>query len=301
MADTNDMFNVLSSAEQIRANYEQFKDKFVDKDKDLISQETFLNLLVAEMSNQDPLEPTSNTEFISQLAQFSSMQYMQNSSKYSMATYATSLVGKTATGSKMDGPDLVLKTGVVEKVVAQNNSYIVTIDGEEFDISKVTTVVDSNSVTGASGTLADQIIKASGMVGKYAWIDTGEKIEKEDPEGDKDTEDKDDTEVETKKVEGVIESVLVKDGKVNVVVNGKPYDIEKIEEVTLAYFDESDPEAPDDTEKVEGSGGETAEGKSIEDKSDANETSEDVPDLTGLSEEDQKLYEQLQDLINSMK
>lgn len=289
MADINDLFNVTSSADQIRANYEKFKDKFVDKDKDLISQETFLNLLVAEMSNQDPLEPTSNTEFISQLAQFSSMQYMQSSSKYSQATYATSLVGKTVTASKMDGPDLVLKTGVVEKVVAKDNSYRVTIDGEEFDIEKVTTVVDGNSGTGSSGSLADQIIKAAGVVGMYAWINTGEKkpVEEGSEEG------------EEIKVEGVIESVLVKDGKVNVVVGGKPYEIEKIEELTLAYIDDpDDPEAPDNTDKPGDTTGETVEGKPIENKPDTNA---DVPDLSNLSDDPDELREQLQAIIDSMR
>lgn len=283
MADTNSTTGVMSSADQIRANYEKFKDKFIDKDKDLISQETFLNLLVAEMSNQDPLEPTSNTEFISQLAQFSSMQYMQSSSKYSLATYATSLVGKTVMASKMDGPDVVMKTGVVEKVVAQNNTYKVTIDGEQFDIEKVTSVVDGNSVSGASGSLADRIIKAAAMVGKYAWINTGEK----EPAGEDGEEGKE------IKVEGVIESIMVKDGKVNVVVDGKPYDIEKIEEVTLAYFDESDPDAPTDPEKPGDSTGETVEGKPIEDKP-ADGTEQDAEDLEDMSK-------QLQDLIDSMK
>lgn len=285
MADTNTTTGITSSADQIRANYEKFKDKFVDKDKDLISQETFLNLLVAEMSNQDPLEPTSNTEFISQLAQFSSMQYMQSSSKYSLATYATSLVGKKVTASKMDGPDVVMKTGVVEKVVAKNNSYTVTIDGEDFDIGKVTSIVDANSNgSGASGSLADQIIKASGMVGRYAWINTGEK----EPAGE------DGEEGEEIKVEGVIESITVKDGKVNVVVNGKPYDIEKIEEVTLAYFDNTDPDAPADPDAPtdpDNSTGETVEGKPIEDKPDTNKDAEDLEDMS----------KQIQDLIDSMR
>lgn len=285
MADTNTTTGITSSADQIRANYEKFKDKFVDKDKDLISQETFLNLLVAEMSNQDPLEPTSNTEFISQLAQFSSMQYMQSSSKYSLATYATSLVGKKVTASKMDGPDVVMKTGVVEKVVAKNNSYTVTIDGEDFDIGKVTSIVDANSNgSGASGSLADQIIKASGMVGMYAWINTGEK----EPAGE------DGEEGEEIKVEGVIESITVKDGKVNVVVNGKPYDIEKIEEVTLAYYDNTDPDAPADPDAPtdpDNSTGETVEGKPIEDKPDTNKDAEDLEDMS----------KQIQDLIDSMR
>jgi flagellar basal-body rod modification protein FlgD len=35
---------------------------------------TFIRLLTAQMSNQDPLEPTSNTEFVAQLASFSSVE-----------------------------------------------------------------------------------------------------------------------------------------------------------------------------------------------------------------------------------
>lgn len=279
MADS-DFFSVTSSKDQIRKNYEEFKDKFVDKDKDLISQETFLKLLVAEMSNQDPLEPTSNTEFISQLAQFSSMQYAQDSSKYAMANYATSLVGKTVTASKMDGPDLVLKTGVVEKVVSQNNSYIVTIDGEDFDINKVTSVVEPNSsaAIGSSNALADRIIKASQMVGMYATIKTGE-----DEEGKELLE------------EGFIAAITVKDGKIKALVNEKEYDIDKIVEVTLATVvnDPENPDAPADPENP----GTTEEEKT------AQANVPDIPDIpetqTG-SEEEQELIDQLQELINSM-
>ncbi|MDE7230525.1 MAG: hypothetical protein K2N56_08610 [Oscillospiraceae bacterium] len=278
MAD--DFFNVLSSTEQIKKNYEQFKDKYVDKDKELISQETFLKLLVAEMSNQDPLEPTSNTEFISQLAQFSSMQYMQDSSKYSMATYASSLVGKTVTASKQDGPDLVVKTGVVEKVVYKNNSYTVTINGEDFDIGKVTSVVADGSGSGGFGsnTLSDRIARAAAMIGKYAFVKTGEKTE----------DGKDEM------TEGFIESITVKDGEINIVVGGKPYSMESIDEITDAWIvedpeDPENPDAPKDPENT-GSTGETVDaGKP-----------EDVPDLENLSEDEQELYEQLQSLIDSM-
>ena len=44
-----------------------------DMDKD-----AFLQLLVAQMKYQDPLQPTSNTEYISQYAQFSQVEQMQN-------------------------------------------------------------------------------------------------------------------------------------------------------------------------------------------------------------------------------
>jgi flagellar basal-body rod modification protein FlgD len=39
-----------------------------------VSQDAFLRLLVAQLQNQDPLEPAQNTEFIAQLAQFQSLE-----------------------------------------------------------------------------------------------------------------------------------------------------------------------------------------------------------------------------------
>ena len=38
------------------------------------SEQMFLNLLVAQMKNQDPLNPTDSTQFVSQLAQFSELE-----------------------------------------------------------------------------------------------------------------------------------------------------------------------------------------------------------------------------------
>ena len=298
MAD--DFLNVLSSTDQIRNNYEQFKSKFVDKDKDLISQETFLKLLLAEMSNQDPLEPTTNTEFISQLAQFSSMQYMQDSSKYAMATYASSLVGKTVSASKFDGPDLIMKTGVVQSVKYQNNTYIVTIDGEDFDISKVTSIVDgSASGTQTPDSLADRIARASQMVGMYAWVKTGQTAA-------------DGSELF---VQGFIESIIVKDGEIKIVIGGEAYSMEDIDELTYATVVENpdktedpddvegvDPAEPSDPDNVDGdveNAGGTTDPDDMTDVPDIDEgTGGTAPEISG--EEEQELLNQLQDLISSM-
>ena len=150
-----------TSLDAIRqANYEKYKDKFKDSTEDLVNSETFLNLMVAEMTNQDPLEPTSNTEFITQLAGFSQLSYMRDSSKYSLATYASSLVGKVVTATKPDGKDQITKTGVVESVSKSGDTYNLMIDGEMFDIAKVTKVEpgdSSGSSTISSSALADSI------------------------------------------------------------------------------------------------------------------------------------------------
>lgn len=47
-------------------------------DTDIMGKEDFLTLLVAQLQNQDPLNPDDATEFTSQLAEFSSLEQLQN-------------------------------------------------------------------------------------------------------------------------------------------------------------------------------------------------------------------------------
>lgn len=221
MADS--MFSALSSIDQINKNHEMFKDLYTDDKSDIVNQETFLKLLVAEMSNQDPLEPTSNTEFVSQLAQFSSMQYAMDSSKYAESNYASGLVGKIATASRTEGTQLITKTGVVEKVrKGADNSYLVTIDGEEFPMSSVNSIQPAdttvNSGMGSVNSLASSIAQASMMVGMFATVQ---------PDA-----------TTNSVVAGLIDAIKVKEGKLYAVINSKDYALESLQEVTYAYVDD---------------------------------------------------------------
>lgn len=45
------------------------------------NEETFLTLLVSQLKNQDPLQPTDGTQFVTQLAQFSSLEQLININK----------------------------------------------------------------------------------------------------------------------------------------------------------------------------------------------------------------------------
>lgn len=42
------------------------------------NESTFLTLLVAQLKNQDPMSPADSTQFVTQLAQFSSLEQLQN-------------------------------------------------------------------------------------------------------------------------------------------------------------------------------------------------------------------------------
>ncbi len=109
-----------------------------DMDKD-----TFLQLLVAQMKYQDPLEPTSNTEYISQYAQFSQVEQIQNMAATSELARATSLVGKDVYIKTTDSSgEVKYVQGKVDYVVFENGKAYLSIDEELYDLEDLDTVVD---------------------------------------------------------------------------------------------------------------------------------------------------------------
>ncbi len=280
MADSNTINKYLSSYDQIQSNYEKYKDKFADSTAEMVNSETFLNLLVAEMTNQDPLEPTSNTEFVTQMAQFTSLQYAQDSSTYAQANYAASLVGKTVTASKMEGSEHILETGVVESVVKSGKTYTVKVNGKNFDISKITAVeankdAGSDNSTGAiNSTLAlgDTIARASMMIGMHATVnaktDGGNVVDA-----------------------GIIDSIQVKNGEVMAVIGDIAYKLSDIIEVRYAEYQIPDNGGTEEVPPV-------AETEAAQPETDAvpEETEEDIEEVTDEVEEDIYYDEDLPDL-----
>ena len=49
----------------------------VDRSKDALGRDAFLQLLTTQLAHQDPMKPQADTEFIAQLAQFSSLEQLQ--------------------------------------------------------------------------------------------------------------------------------------------------------------------------------------------------------------------------------
>lgn len=271
MADTT-INQYLTSYEQIQANHEKYADRFTDSNDELVNSDTFLSLLVSEMTNQDPLEPTSNTEFVSQMAQFTQLSYAQDSSTYAKANYAASLVGKIATASKADGATQVTKTGVVESVTKSGKSYLVNIDGESFDISKVTSVQENTSDDSTDGTsgiistgsnLGDMISRASMMIGMYATVsaktDSGSVLDA-----------------------GVIDSIQVKDGELYAVIGDISY---KLSDIIEVRYPEYSIEQPEDNEN---SGVDNAEGV------------EDTNAETTLTEAEQAVSDAIDEMVEEM-
>lgn len=109
-----------------------------------LDKDAFLQLLVAQMKYQDPLEPTSNTEYISQLATFSELEEMQNLTSGMTLQRASSLVGQYVFMKVTDSSgNTTFPEGTVDYVVYENNKAYLSIDETLYSIDDLDTVADS--------------------------------------------------------------------------------------------------------------------------------------------------------------
>lgn len=98
-----------------------------------LGKDDFLKLLIGQMKNQDPLNPTDSSQYMSQMTQFSILEQTTNLAQSQSATaaneydsQAVALIGKTVTYTKAD---LSTATGVVEKVTYSPNGPTLTVAG----------------------------------------------------------------------------------------------------------------------------------------------------------------------------
>lgn len=110
----------------------------VQKEKENLDMQDFLNLLVAQMTNQDAMNPMDNTEFIAQMAQFSSLQAMSDLTEISMQGQATSLIGKNVVVAKYNNlGELEVQEGIVQRVTIHSGKTKLYVNDSEYDYSNV--------------------------------------------------------------------------------------------------------------------------------------------------------------------
>jgi flagellar basal-body rod modification protein FlgD len=106
--------------------------------KSSLTMDDFFTLLTAQLSNQDMSNPVNDSEFISQMAQFSMVQALSDLNTMTQTAYSVSLVGKEATVAQVDDAgELQSATGIVEGVNLYNGDAEVVIDGTSYPISSV--------------------------------------------------------------------------------------------------------------------------------------------------------------------
>ena len=110
-----------------------------------IGSEQFLQLLVAQLQNQDPLDPVSDKDFINQLATLNTVQGLTdlNASFAQMLqlqqlTQGAELIGKTIEYNPTDGS--AARTGTVDSVQARDGQFVLTVGSEEVTLDQVQSV-----------------------------------------------------------------------------------------------------------------------------------------------------------------
>jgi flagellar basal-body rod modification protein FlgD len=147
-----------------------------------LTSSDFMQLMITQLSNQDPLNPTDSNEMLGQISQISTLQSNTQMTQ-SLASLTlqqsigagSNLVGKTITGASTAGPTV---TGTVAGVQVNNGSvYLGIVDSagnqSTVPMSNVTQILDTNSPTtlmqqGLQSMVMQQSLgNSSSMVGKY--------------------------------------------------------------------------------------------------------------------------------------
>jgi flagellar basal-body rod modification protein FlgD len=108
--------------------------------KNQLGKETFLSLLAAQLQYQDPLSAADNTQYIAQMAQFSSLEQMQNLNRsisdliyFQYLQFGSQLVGKNLV-LNVDGQRI---EGRAEKVTMHNGEINVVVNGRPYSVHYV--------------------------------------------------------------------------------------------------------------------------------------------------------------------
>ncbi len=140
MADVNSVNAIVKDGKV--TNLEA--DKAVKNTTTGYDKDSFMQILVAQMKYQDPLEPTSNTEYIAQYAQFTQVEQLSNMANAMALSRASEMVGKTVLvqSTNPDTGKTVEVTGVVDYVTYSGNKAYLSINGTNYDIESVAQVYD---------------------------------------------------------------------------------------------------------------------------------------------------------------
>ncbi|MCC3145203.1 flagellar biosynthesis protein FlgD [Halanaerobium sp. Z-7514] len=125
------------------AQSQQNEENQFDNQQEL-GQDVFFELLITQLNNQDPLKPMENTEFVSQMAEFSSLeksekiyQLLADKLDTNQVLNNANLIGKEI-AAEFNG--IVLK-GEVTSVMAKNDQTVAVLDdGSEIEVENIKAV-----------------------------------------------------------------------------------------------------------------------------------------------------------------
>lgn len=183
-----------------------------------LSIDQFLSLLAAQLSNQDVLNPTQDTEFVAQMAQFTSLQALENLNQYASYQYGSSLIGKKVSVAKYDTTGKYISDiGIVSQADFSSGDTTVTVNGRTYGLTNIMEVVSDSSY--------ESYQYAASLVGKKVEVSGY---------------DKDGKVVQNT---GTVTSCSFTSGEAMVVIDGQKYTLSAVRQV---ISQDAEPEKTDD-------------------------------------------------------
>ncbi|WP_029453470.1 flagellar hook assembly protein FlgD [Clostridium algidicarnis] len=193
-------------------NYTDRRTKIV-KNGGGLDKNSFLKILAAQLSNQDPSNTGDTTAYIAQMAQFASLEQMANLNNTTSSMAASSLIGKGVTLNYADDGGKPY-TGIVRGTENRRGETILGVEvrkGEkteilEFAMADVISILDVPNLDVENINSNTSLLYASSLIGKKVEL-TGEK--------------------EDEIIKGVVTSVFREKGLINVTVRLEDGEIKK--------------------------------------------------------------------------
>lgn len=125
--------------------YKRMRDGEDQRDPSALGKDQFLQLLITQLRHQDPINPVEDKEFIAQLAQFSSLEQMQNlnsnlgemmlaQQKLTALGQATQMIGQEVELFTHEGESLF---GKVTGVHFKDGWPRIMVDGKLYDFGEI--------------------------------------------------------------------------------------------------------------------------------------------------------------------
>lgn len=162
----SDLYGV-NSAKTVNAVYE------TDSSSEL-GIDDFFTLMIAELKNQDFTDPVDSSQYVAQLAQFATMQQMQNLAYYSKTNYVMGLVGKDVTVASLSlGGKVNSQTGTVEKITLSGDDYEIYVNGTAYSLSQIMSVnapeVTAEQEIATVSNMTPYLLKRTDTEAEIAW------------------------------------------------------------------------------------------------------------------------------------
>ena len=175
--------------------YSNYKKPVKETGNSALGKDAFLQLLITQLANQDPTNPMDDREFIAQMAQFSSLEQMQNMTKAMESLLAsqmqtqlmsyTSFVGKEVkwheVTEKLDeaGKPIINEgTGVIESLkFVEGDVIFVLADGKEISPGNISAILNGAGSSAGGGSATDSetpLVQASKLIGKNVTYKSGD-------------------------------------------------------------------------------------------------------------------------------